>query len=68
MNIISIHIFPHEINEYKRVILQLEKNINHLEEEKPSVEVWATLNNNTSILQEVYKNQFLHIKNLFFYP
>ena len=65
MNIISIHIFPHEINEYKRVILQLEKNLNHLKNEKSSIEVWVTLNNNISILDEVYENQFLHITNLF---
>ncbi len=65
MNIISIHIFPHEINEYKRVILQLEKNLHHLKTDKSSIEVWVTLNNNTNILSEVYENQFLHITNLF---
>ena len=49
MNIISIHIFPHEIQEYDRVIKLLDKSIKHLDG-TPDVVVESTLNNNPVLI------------------
>ena len=48
MNIISIHIFPHELNNYKRIVDRL--NVSMFNLNINDIEVWVTLNLNKTIL------------------
>jgi len=48
MNIISIHIFPHELNNYERIVDRL--NISMFNLNVNDIEVWVTLNLNKTIL------------------
>lgn len=48
MNIISIHIFPHELHNYKRIVDRL--NVSMFNLNIKDIEVWVTLNLNKTIL------------------
>mgnify|MGYP001158666454 CR=1 FL=1 len=64
MNIIAIHIFPHEINEYDRIIKSLERNVSKLSN-LINVEIRTCLNLNPSLLNEAYSAQFDYIISFF---
>lgn len=49
--IISIHIFPHEIGGYRRVMNSLANSIKHLDK-NTSIEIWSTLNKNPQLISQ----------------
>lgn len=63
MNIISIHIFPHEISEYKRIVDDLNVSLHKINTDQ--VQVWVCLNLNSSLIDYSGTTQYEKIKKQF---
>ena len=63
MNIISIHIFPHELSEYKRIIDDLNISLHRIEPDQ--VEIRACLNLNSSLIDYTDPSDYENTKTRF---